>query len=327
MLQQTRVEAVIPYYKNFLRHFPDVKSLARARTESVLKLWAGLGYYSRARNLHQAAKEIVARHGGRFPRKQSDALQLAGIGEYSAAAVLSIAYGAPLALLDGNVARVLTRLGAMRGDLREPRRWRKLAGASGDLLAQRRPGDWNQAMMELGAMVCTPRSPKCPKCPIANYCRARALGIADKLPAKRVKRATERVTLAAAVLLDQEGRTLLVRGANADAQASALFSHLWQFPAVVARGDAAAEFAAGVDKQFAMKNKDQRIELRALAPLRHMVTFREITLAPILIKVARLPETDDPGTAVVPLKGLNRLAVSSATRKIAHAAASHLNKK
>src|ERR1700730_18378611 len=157
MLQQTRVAVVLPYYRRLLELFPTVDALARARRESVLRSWAGLGYYSRARNLHRAAKEIVARHGGEFPRRIDDALALPGIGHYTAAAVLSIAYGEPHAVLDCNVARVLARLGGIRGDLRRPKRWRALAAAANRLLpaqgaeAAGAPatgsGDWNQAIM------------------------------------------------------------------------------------------------------------------------------------------------------------------------------------
>ncbi len=192
MLQQTRVAAVIPYYEKFLAQFPDVESLAAARIEKVLRFWAGLGYYSRARNLHKAARQISERHAGNFPRQHAQALSLAGIGNYTAAAVLSIAYDAPHAVLDGNVARVLARLGAIHGDLREPKRWTMLSDAAQTLLAPRDAGDWNQAMMELGATVCTPRTPNCGACPIANYCRARSLGIQNEIPAKRIKRADGR---------------------------------------------------------------------------------------------------------------------------------------
>ncbi len=187
MLQQTRVAAVIPYYRRFLARFPSVHSLARARLNSVLRHWAGLGYYSRARNLHRAAKQIVREHGGKFPRCLEQALALPGVGQYTAAAVLSIAYGQPLAVLDGNVARVLVRLAAANGEIREPRLWRRLADAASGLLASEAPGDWNQAMMELGATVCTPRSPRCEECPVAHWCRARILGVADSMPAARSK--------------------------------------------------------------------------------------------------------------------------------------------
>jgi A/G-specific adenine glycosylase len=214
-------------------------------------------------------------------------------------------------------------LGAVLGDLREPRRWRKLAEASENLLAQAKPGDWNQAMMELGATICTPRSPKCEDCPVEDFCRARALGIENDLPAKRAKRATELVTLAAAVLVDPHGRTLLVRGKQANAEPSALFSNMWQFPAVVSRRDASAGFPGRVQKQFELKHNSRKIEVVELKPLRHTVTHRQITLAPFLIRVALLPETGDPETAIVALGDLNRLAVSSATRKIATAASDY----
>src|SRR5215472_11472385 len=150
MLQQTRVAAVIPYYERFIAAFPDIRALARAPIDRVLANWAGLGYYSRARNLHRAAKEIVARHAGNIPREYEEVLRLPGIGRYTAAAVTSIAYGEPRSVLDGNVARVLVRIGALRGDPRGLSSWRKLEDTAQDLLARNSPGNWNQAMMELG---------------------------------------------------------------------------------------------------------------------------------------------------------------------------------
>src|SRR5271155_4667718 len=210
MLQQTRVAAVIPYYERFLARFPDVRVLALAPEEEVLRLWSGLGYYSRARNLQAAAKQIMAQHGGEFPRDEESVLALPGIGRYTAAAILSIAFGEKHAVLDGNVARVLARLGAIRGDLRESKRWQSLQNAAGELLDPKSSGDWNQAMMELGAMVCTPRAPQCLLCPVAKFCRARQLGLTETIPEKRKKRATVEITLAAAVLLAPRGRTLLL---------------------------------------------------------------------------------------------------------------------
>jgi A/G-specific adenine glycosylase len=204
MLQQTRVAAVIPYYQRFLEKFPTVQALARAKTETVLSRWAGLGYYSRARNLQGAAKEIVARHAGKFPREYGEALALPGIGRYTAAAVLSIAYEEPFAVLDGNVARVLARIGAVRGDLRAPALWRSLEAEAQDLLARKSSGDWNQAMMELGATLCTPKSPRCVECPVSAWCRARKLGVAGEIPDARIKRATVNLTIAAAVLRSEE---------------------------------------------------------------------------------------------------------------------------
>jgi A/G-specific adenine glycosylase len=316
MLQQTRVAAVVPYYNNFLLRFPDMQALARARAEAVLSHWAGLGYYSRARNLLRAAQEIDARHGGRFPCEYDAALALPGIGRYTAAAVLSIAYDQPLAVLDGNVARVLARLGALRGDLRAPALWRKLEATAQDLLARRTPGDWNQAMMELGATVCVPKSPKCGECPVAKWCRARKLGIEEQLPNARKKRAAVKVTLAAAVLVDPRGRTILVRQTSND---GALFSRMWQFPALETKSDAASGLANYLRETFKLRVADE--EMIRLKTARHAVTFREIRLESFLIRVKRLPQIAGART---PLLGhFGHLAVSSATRKIVGAAIAH----
>jgi A/G-specific adenine glycosylase len=319
MLQQTRVAAVIPYYERFMKRFPTVQVLAGAQIESVLQFWAGLGYYSRARNLHQAAKEIVAQHDGEFPQTIDVALTLPGIGAYTSAAILSIAYGVPTAVLDGNVARVLARLGAVEGDLRAPERWSLLRDAAGTLLDTKNPSDWNESMMELGAVICTPRAPRCDACPVAKFCRARALGIQNDLPAKRVKRATENVTLAAALLLDAENRTLLVRSAekNADAESAALFSNLWQFPAVVVRENARNEIAEELQTLFNLKTIPRKLELQQLGKANHTVTFRKITLAPYLVRVGKLPVADGAAKKQIALSAVSKLAVSSATRKIA----------
>src|ERR1700681_1748759 len=210
MLQQTRVAAVIPYYERFLERFPDIQAFATAPQEEVLRLWSGLGYYSRARNLQRAAQEIVAKYGGVFPRSEKDALELPGIGSYTAAAILSIAYGAKYAVLDGNVARVMSRLFAVRGNLRDARRWQGLQEQADTLLDPKSPGDWNQAMMELGATLCTPRAPQCLLCPIAQFCRGRKLWLAESLPEAHKKRSTIEIALASAVLIDPRGHTLLL---------------------------------------------------------------------------------------------------------------------
>jgi A/G-specific adenine glycosylase len=329
MLQQTRVAAVLPYYRRFLARFPTVDALARARRETVLRSWAGLGYYSRARNLHRAAKEIVARHAGEFPRRIDDALGLPGIGHYTAAAVLSIAYGEPHAVLDGNVARVLARLGVIRGDLRHPKRWRALATAANGLLPEQGAaaaslsasvsGDWNQAMMELGATLCTPRAPQCAACPVARWCRAHALGIALRLPAARGKPKPVRLTLSAAILLDPRGRTLLLQQQS---DHSSLFSNLWQFPAVEAAGAAPEKLSRYLQSAFGIT-----ASIEPLPPARHTVTFRRILLAPFLARVAKLPAPDSLASGLPagsmrtpPLDEIERLPISNATRKIAAAA-------
>jgi A/G-specific adenine glycosylase len=315
MLQQTRIAAVLPYYERFLERFPDVQSLANAREGDVLTLWSGLGYYSRARNLHRAAKEIISQHAGQFPRRADEALALPGIGVYTAAAVLSIAYDVPLAVLDGNVARVLARVFAIRGDLRANGRWNQLGETAQRLLAKDAPGDWNQALMELGETICTPRSPQCAKCPISQWCRARALGATETIPAPRRKRAPVRMEIAAAVLIDPRGRTLLVRDPGAHDQV--LFSRMWQFPAVAVARDAASELAAHL-RATAGIDCTNGTRLQPLQTARHGVTFRNITLLPFLARVNALPKL--PRSRIIGLTKLSQLQISSATWKIAAAA-------
>jgi A/G-specific adenine glycosylase len=325
MLQQTRVATVLPYYRRFLTQFPSVDALARARLDVVLRYWAGLGYYSRARNLHRAAKEIVTRHKGNFPKRLEEALALPGIGHYTAAAVLSIAYGEPHAVLDGNVARVLARLGAIRGDLRHPITWRELADAANALLPAQGthdagPGDWNQAMMELGATLCTPRAPRCGGCPVARWCRAHTLGIAGALPSPRKKRQPISLALSAAVLLDARGRTLVLRQKNGH---GALFSSLWHFPAIQASKPDARKLARYMQSTFGVS-----ADLQPLPPARHTVTFRKILLAPFLVRVRKLPASELLNSKILTkgsirkpvLSELERLPISSATQKIAAAA-------
>jgi A/G-specific adenine glycosylase len=312
MLQQTRIAAVMPYYDRFLKHFPNVESLAGAPQQEVLKLWSGLGYYSRARNLHLAARQIVAEHAGQFPRTLDAALALPGIGAYTAAAVLSIAHDAPFAVLDGNVARVLARIYAIRGDLRAPRTWRALTETANHLLARQSASDWNQALMELGEVICTPKSPRCLVCPVVDSCQAYAQGVTDEIPAPRKKRAPESVTIAAAILLDPQGRTLLVK--DPGAHDHVLFSRMWQFPAFQITRRAKSE----LQKYFAEFLDNPKLELETLPSARHGVTFRNVTLLPFLARVAKLPKI--PRARKIGLKNLNDIAISGATRKLAAAA-------
>jgi A/G-specific adenine glycosylase len=322
MLQQTRVAAVIPYYERFLERFPDVKALAQAPEQEVLRLWAGLGYYSRARNLQKAARQIVAEHDSHFPDALEEALALSGIGAYTAAAILSIAYGKKLAVLDGNVARVIARLGAIRGDLRSGGRWQSLQKTADALLASHAPGDWNQAMMELGATLCTPRSPQCLLCPVAEFCEARKLGLTGAIPERRTKRPTVTITLAALVLVDPQGRTLLLpppklgRTPALTNDVPALLSRMWHFPTIQVQHNAASEL-----REFAMStifsSRKFSGKLQALPRVRHAVTYRQITLHPFRLDVAKLPRV--PHAKSLPLSGLSAVPVSNLTRKVAQA--------
>ena len=198
MLQQTTVKTVLPYYAAFLNRFPTLHALAEEPEEEVLAAWSGLGYYHRARNLHRGAQHVAERHAGQFPRSLEAALAVPGVGLYTASAVLSIAHGLPLPVVDGNVRRVLARLLALRGP--QFRKDGPYYNRAEELLDPARPGDWNQALMELGATVCLPRQPACPACPLRQHCRARALGVVDELPEGRARRATVDVTVAAALV-------------------------------------------------------------------------------------------------------------------------------
>ena len=330
MLQQTRVAAVIPFYERFLEHFPTIAALASAPESEVLRLWAGLGYYSRARNLQRAAQEIVAKHGGEFPRSAEHTLALPGIGSYTAAAILSIAFGERHAVLDGNVARVIARLGAVHGDLREGARWQALKTAADELLDPDAPSDWNQAMMELGAMVCTPKSPQCLVCPVAEFCRARQLGLTEVIPEKRKKRATEEVELAAAVFIDKRGRTLLLPPPQVDRdhvtqdEVKPLISKMWHFPMIAVRRDATRELASFLTSFDALDPDVAKPKLEELRSARHTVTYRAIRLRPFRLAVEKLPRV--AGAKAVLLDDLvsrSKLAVSNLTRKIGQSAVSH----
>ena len=183
MLQQTRVETVIPYYERFLERFPTVSDLAEAPIDDVLARWSGLGYYRRARSLHEAAGQIVREHAGVFPEDSAEALALPGVGRYTAGAILSIAYGRPEPILDGNVIRILSRWLRLGPEIPQSHLWT----LAEDLVPEERPGDFNQAMMELGATVCTPRSPSCLLCPVQERCEARAEGTPERYPAPKAK--------------------------------------------------------------------------------------------------------------------------------------------
>jgi len=223
MLQQTRVSAVLPYYRRFLERFPNVQALAGASEEEVLASWAGLGYYSRARNLRLAANQIVALGG--FPRDCDSIRQLAGVGEYTAAAVASIAFGEPRAVLDGNVTRVLARLTADPGLVTSAATRGRLRVLAGRLLDRRQPGRHNQALMELGATVCLPKTPRCALCPLAGSCEARRNGTPDLHPVKRRRSAP--VAIEKTLVAVERNGCLLLRQRPPDASRLAGF---WELP-------------------------------------------------------------------------------------------------
>jgi A/G-specific adenine glycosylase len=312
MLQQTQIATVIPYYERFLSTFPDMAALARSPLERVLELWSGLGYYRRARNLHAAAQRIVAEFGGSFPSEPEQARSLPGVGNYTAAAVLSIAYNVPLAALDGNVARVIARIDGRRGSLAEPAFRKAVESRLAALISPRFPGDFNQALMELGQTLCLPRAPRCGACPVRRGCQGHTNGNPEDFPSPRPRRASEQHHLAAAVAFraTRPGTALLVRGLD-----DGLMPDLWNFPAAFGPSPAAAR------SRLAEKISSLGVSPNAIgaeiARLRHTVTYRDIEVRVYEAEIAA------PGEAIrwLALARFRDAAVSQLARKIAAAVA------
>ena len=288
MLQQTQVKTVIPYWERWMAALPRLRDLAAARPGKVLKLWEGLGYYSRARNLQAAAREVVTRHGGEFPRSFEEVLALPGIGRYTAGAICSIAFNQQVPILDGNVIRVLARVGALRGDPRErgvnEELWSRAASlveAAAALPPSHAPGlagncsALNQSLMELGALVCTPRGPVCDRCPVSARCTARELGAAEVYPEipVRAKGIAKRVMT---LVLERGGRVLVERQ-----PAGGVNAGLWQFPSrEMVAGSTPSEFLQSCHPV------DPSPELRPLVTVRHSITRYRIELRAFHARVA-----------------------------------------
>jgi A/G-specific adenine glycosylase len=228
MLQQTRAETVVPYYERFLESFPTVGALADAPLEQVLKAWEGLGYYARARNLHAAARWVTDTHGGQFPESFEGLLDLPGVGRYTAGAVASIVFGADVPAVDGNVRRVLCRVFDVRDDVTRSRTQRRLEELATSLLPTGQAGAFNEALMELGATVCTPRAPGCVRCPLRELCQSHIGGDPEALPVRRPRRPVPHYEVAAAVTVraDAHGSRVLVAQRNPDD----MLGGLWEFP-------------------------------------------------------------------------------------------------
>lgn len=230
MLQQTQVATVVPYFRRFIEAFPTIHALAAADEQAVLRHWQGLGYYSRARSLRRAAIEIVNRFGGDIPAEVESLRTLPGVGRYTAGAIASIAFDVRTPIVDGNVARVLCRLEAIRTDPRERETLEKLWTRAAQLVPPKRAGAFNSALMELGATICTPKSPKCLLCPIAKHCRANALGLAESIPPSRRTKSTP--TLAFDVLcVRRRGNEFLFQ----QRPTRGIWAGLWQFATVERR--------------------------------------------------------------------------------------------
>lgn len=312
MLQQTRVEAVVPYYRRWLERFPSVTALAEARLDDVLKAWEGLGYYARARNLHRAARVVRERHAGTLPADLAALRALPGVGDYTAGAVASIAFGIPSPAVDGNTRRVLCRL----FDLSDPTS-AELKRLAHRLVPKHRPGDFNQALMELGATLCTPAAPACASCPLAACCRARARGTELERPRRKRRGATPEVAVGTAVVIDRARRVLLVRRPE-----QGLLGGLWELPGEEVRNGEAAAAAARRAARAALAashNRNRSAGPRlgrasALGVVRHTFTHRRMTYQPFRFRV-RGPDAG-PVAIWATERTLQDLALPAAHRRI-----------
>jgi len=307
MLQQTQVATAVPFYQRFVERFPDIGSLAAAGIDDVLAAWAGLGYYRRARHLHAAAGIVVREHGGRVPSDPEAFGRLPGVGRYSTGAVLSIGFDLPLPVLDGNVARVLSRIFAMDAAVRDPAGAKRLWALAESLVPRRGAGDWNQALMELGATVCTPRAPDCAHCPVRTLCRAHASGRVDRFPPVPPRRAPRAVHVAAA-WIERDGRVLVVR------RAGRLLEGLWEPPSLEQDGARGARTA--LERHVRTLGVDVRLGGAPMA-LRHRLTHRDFSVR-VWDGTANGPRRSrrglrwiDPDRPGVPLTGLARRLVAA----------------
>ncbi|MCX7891203.1 MAG: A/G-specific adenine glycosylase [Burkholderiales bacterium] len=302
MLQQTQVASVVPYFERFRARFPDVASLAAADEDEVLALWAGLGYYSRARNLHRAARLLVSEHGGHFPETRAALESLPGVGRSTAAAIAAFAFGRREAILDGNVKRVLARHFALPGFPGEPRVARRLWTLAESLAPARGIERYTQALMDLGATVCTTRAPACGRCPVSRSCEAFRRGAPEAFPAPRPRREIPRRRTVMLVLL-HGGDVLLEKRPP-----TGVWGGLWCFPE--------APSVAGA-KAIAARLGCKVGRTATLPPVTHGFTHFTLEIAPLLAMSAkRDPRAGEPGTMWVPLDDAGAGAVPAAVRKI-----------
>ncbi len=268
MLQQTQTATVIPYFERFIARFPTVQALADAPLEEVLRYWEGLGYYSRARNLHRAA-QLIAQNGGQLPSTPDRLRELPGVGAYTAGAIASIAFQQPAPVVDGNVIRVLARLLWLKGDLKTHAALQRLWQLAEQLVDPERPGDFNQAMMELGSTVCVPLQPRCSECPVSHLCEAYQRGQPNAVP-EPSRRTPPRKVVDVSAIIERDGRFLLAQRAP-----DGLWGGLWEFPRATRDGRETLETVA----QRAAAQVGLQVEPRAaILCVKHTVTYFKIQL-------------------------------------------------
>jgi A/G-specific adenine glycosylase len=310
MLQQTQVATVLPYFERWMRRFPTLPALAAASEQDVLKQWEGLGYYSRARRLLAGARAVVERHAGELPGDVERLLALPGIGPYSAGAISSIGFGRREPVVDGNVVRVLCRLFALRGDPAKAPLKGELWRVARALVPEDAAGDHNQALMELGATLCTPRAPRCDACPVAGECAARAGGFAAELP-ELAKRAKPEPVHAVAGVVTERGRVLVVRLP----EGAPRWAGLWQFPTLEVAPGEGVESAL---RRALLEQTGLAVEAGGLLTVvRHTVTRFQITLDAYRCQKVGPPSRSPEATAWKRPSELSDLPMASPQRRIA----------
>jgi A/G-specific adenine glycosylase len=311
MLQQTQVDTVIPYYRRFLSRFPTLDSLAKASVDEVLKVWENLGYYSRARNLHAAAKEMVDHWKGKVPETLDDLRLLPGIGPYTAAAILSFAYKRRIATLDGNVRRVMCRLFCIREPVHLPSTLSRISDIASGLVPERASSSFNQGLMDLGASICSPQKPSCQICPLKKECSALRAGIQDTLPSSKKRNPLPHKNITAAILTDVQGRLMLLQRPM-----KGLLGGLWKFPGGEIKPEESLEQGL---KRSVREELGIRIKIgKPVISVKHTYTHFRITLHAV----------ECTGTGIAPRVGLGlnwkwmapsdleRVPLSKADRKI-----------
>jgi len=308
MLQQTRVATALEYFPRFLRAYPTLEALAKADLADVLGAWSGLGYYRRARSLHAGAREVVEKYGGKLPRDAASLRRISSVGPYTAGAIASIAFGVREPLVDGNVARVLARIFALRCDVRTPLGSRELWRLAGEIIPEADPGRFNEALMELGATVCLPGQPRCGACPVNDVCQARALGIETELPIAKKKKPPREIDMVA--LVSRRGtRVLLGRR-----KTGGLFGGLWEPPMIELRDRARPQVRLG------SLLGTELVGLSVVGKQTHVLTHRKLRITIATAEVAGEPAA--PGAAPYERfewHGASKLAglgMSSLARKI-----------
>jgi A/G-specific adenine glycosylase len=314
MLQQTQVDTVIPYYRRFLERFPSVEALAAASLEEVLKMWEGIGYYARARHLHQAARRLMRSNGGRLPERFEELRELPGVGAYTAGAIASMAFGKQVAAVDGNVRRVLCRVFGIREEVTRSATKRRLERLAMELLSVKQPGRLNEALIELGAVVCTPRRPACDRCPLPDLCYAYAKGEQEALPVRRPRRKVPHYDVAAAVTVREDG-AVLVAQRNADD----MLGGLWEFPGGKCQDGEALPVCLTREMR---EELDVEVEVgKKLAVVEHAYTHFRITLHAFWCRLrSGQPRClDCAAFRWVVLSDLDELPMSVVDRRIAQA--------